>query len=360
MRRILFNVPNLKFAGGVALLYLALDLEKTGSCHYFYIHNTIREKNIFQVGLRMVKKYIQFFYQIESYDLVVLNPSFNRKSFLRESIFTLLAYLRNKKMVIFWHGWENEFEIGMRQSAILKMIFIKTFGKAKAFVILGSSFRNKLIDLGINKKKIFLHFFNVADDRFIDDFNIRDRLNSSRVFTLLFLSRIEKSKGVYMALDTFKLLQDTLIDTKFNLVIAGDGSELENVRKYIDKCNIENVTTTGFIDGAVKHSVYKNAHLCLFPSSYGEGLPLSVLEAMLYGLPVIARPVGGLPDVIKEGLNGYLIDSSDPSDYIERISMLLFNRQLYQSICFRNHEFALINLTAKRAKEKLISFLDSI
>jgi glycosyltransferase involved in cell wall biosynthesis len=106
---------------------------------------------------------------------------------------------------------------------------------------------------------------------------------------------------------------------------------------------IENIIFHGNLEGHSKHKIFVDSDILLFPT-FAEGLPLTVLEAMLYGLPIITRPVGGIPDIVKDGENGYLIESFTAKDYADKIMMLSNDENLYGKISLNNqykakHEF---------------------
>jgi len=66
--------------------------------------------------------------------------------------------------------------------------------------------------------------------------------------------------------------------------------------------------------------------------SYFEGLPYTILEAMAHGLPVIATNVGAIPEVIEEGINGFLINPGDIDDLTKKIKTLITNKALIEEI----------------------------
>jgi glycosyltransferase involved in cell wall biosynthesis len=101
------------------------------------------------------------------------------------------------------------------------------------------------------------------------------------------------------------------------------------------------------------------ADLFFFPS-YGEGMPIVVLEAMLYGLPVVSRPVGGLPDLIENDRTGYLVDSLDAEAFVEPILTLIRNKDLYRNISQYNHQYALKHFTPEPARQQMISFFKAV
>ena len=76
---------------------------------------------------------------------------------------------------------------------------------------------------------------------------------------------------------------------------------------------------------------YESADVFLLPS-YFEGLPYTILEAMAHGLPVIATNVGAIPEVIEEGINGFLINPGDIDDLTKKIETLITNKALIEEI----------------------------
>ena len=116
-------------------------------------------------------------------------------------------------------------------------------------------------------------------------------------------------KGILIALRTFELA-----NKEFNnllLTIAGDGPDLEYAKQYIIDNNIKNVQFIGRVDGDEKINALKSSDIYLFPS-YTEGMPISLLEAMLFGNVIITSDVGGIKDFFEQGKMGYMIHGHEP------------------------------------------------
>ena len=107
--------------------------------------------------------------------------------------------------------------------------------------------------------------------------------------------------------------------------LAGDGPGTEEVEKLIREFDLGN---TVFLKGCLHEMsvFYRNLDLYLNTSIH-EGIPMSVLEAMSYGLPVIAPNVGGIKEIIDEGIQGHLIDGRDPKKYAAKCVSLFEDRE---------------------------------
>jgi len=149
-------------------------------------------------------------------------------------------------------------------------------------------------------------------------------------------------------------------DHNITLTIAGNGPELENIRKIINPEIADKVTFTGHVTGNEKVHAYKNADIYLFPSQY-EGMPTSVLEAMGFGLPIICSSVGALPDFFENGKMGFILNKDDKDGFRIAIESLIKNKQLRESIGTYNHTYAtkhfLASITVNRIDEDYKSLI---
>jgi glycosyltransferase involved in cell wall biosynthesis len=98
----------------------------------------------------------------------------------------------------------------------------------------------------------------------------------------------------------------------------------------------------------------------IYPTSYGEGLPISLLEGMGMGHAIITRPVAGIPDILQDRINGFLVSSQKPQDFADKIKYLLNNRSVWQIISQRNKRQAQEKFEIKSVVKRLDTLFEEI
>jgi glycosyltransferase involved in cell wall biosynthesis len=120
---------------------------------------------------------------------------------------------------------------------------------------------------------------------------------------------------------------DAVPDAHF--VLVGEGSHRSAYEALSEELGIaRSVTWTGMVKNPLREGVFDAADIgCLF-SQWQEACPLAVLEAMAFGVPVIASNTGGLPELVADGHTGYVVDKDDVTALAERILKLLTDSDL--------------------------------
>lgn len=140
---------------------------------------------------------------------------------------------------------------------------------------------------------------------------------------VLFLGAIGQRKGIFDLLDVLREHRDAF-EGRLVLRIGGNG-ETERLQEYIREHNLAAlVQFDGWVSGEKKHELLSISDVYVLPS-YHEGLPISILEAMNYHLPIISTPVGGTAEAVQEGINGFLVTPGDRDALYNRL--LLFVAQ---------------------------------
>jgi len=167
---------------------------------------------------------------------------------------------------------------------------------------------------------------------------------------LLFVGRLERLKGVEVAIRALALLGDLKHDNVRLLVLGedsrnGGGSEVEESEKARLKAIATSLGVRDRVDflGSVAHHelpyFYGAADVCVMPS-YSESFGLVALEAQACGRPVVGSGASGLRSVVRDEVSGYLLDSHDPALYAERIGRLLDEPELAEQMGWRGRLLA--------------------
>ncbi len=141
---------------------------------------------------------------------------------------------------------------------------------------------------------------------------------------LVYVGRLAREKGLYETLQGMRLATELGVDVR--LTLGGSGAEEERLRRYAQALGIApRVTFAGPVFGDDKVRLLCGADVMVLPS-YSEGLPYALLESMAAGIPVIATPVGAIPDVMSHGTHGFLVPPRDGKAIAEALAVLAGDR----------------------------------
>jgi len=348
-KNILINAPSFDELGGVANHYKGLSKYFSNYVRYHTVGSRKKHPGIFYLPYDIICFIFKIcFFKV---NIVVLNPSLSYKAVRRDEIFLRIARFFNKKVVVFFHGWDRSYEKTLQKNP--KKI-LGEFYKADAFLVLAKEFKNKLIDWGIDCP-IYLTSTKV-DDALLKGFDI-----NSRDFTeinLLFLSRIEKNKGIFEALDAVMELKKKNING-VSLTVVGDGPALNEARQYAVDNKLSNVDFKGRLDGDDLAAEFRDNNIYLFPSYHGEGMPTSVLEAMAFGMPIVTTANAGLKDVFENEKMGRFCKMRNSNDLVKNILCLITLDNLPE-ISRYNFYFAKNHFMASKVAKKLEKVCENV
>jgi glycosyltransferase involved in cell wall biosynthesis len=340
-KKILILVPARTARGGITNYYYSLQGKFTLPVEYFVrgARTWPVKSNAFAELFRIISDIIRFAFRIffYKYDLLQTTTSFSRNAIIRDGVFILLARLRGIKVIVFYRGWDYQYADKIINKRL--KLFKRVFFKADAMIDLAKHNTGLLKTMGYNKP-VFLES-TLVDETLLHGFDIDDikaKYNQPATIRILFLSRIERGKGIYIVLAAFRKIRTKFDNLK--LVIAGDGSETEEIRKIIEGEDLKDIELTGFVDGGVKSKIYRECHLYILPTLFTEGMSNALLEAMAFGLPVISRPMGGNADILADQVNGYLTLSEDPEDYTALLQKLVENPATMEQMALNNFRYA--------------------
>lgn len=165
-----------------------------------------------------------------------------------------------------------------------------------------------------------------------------------------FVGRIEQSKGVFDLVEAVNEVRQTIPNVR--LECAGDGDIEAAVRHVLVRGIRANVHFTGWISPRRREDLLARAAVFVLPS-HTEGMPMSLLEAMAAGCPVIATDVGGVPDVVADGVNGLLVPAGDRDALALALHRVLVDRELAARLGREARETIRRRFTTAHAIERL-------
>lgn len=224
-----------------------------------------------------------------------------------------LKYISHCKVI----AWEH-FNYFKEYGRIGKISHKLAIRYADELIVLG---KNDLQNYQQNEKNL------TKIDYIYNPFSLEtDQTTSLDNNVVLSVGRLEKQKGFDLLLKAWAIVEKK--NTNWKLKIIGNGNEKENLLKLKEKLKLKNVDFIPFTKNIINE--YLNASLYVMSSRF-EGYPLVLIEAQKCGLPIISFNCHeGPSEIVKENVNGFLIDKNDYKNLGNRILYLLNNREILQ------------------------------
>jgi glycosyltransferase involved in cell wall biosynthesis len=238
----------------------------------------------------------------------------SRGSFWRKFVVCLLARAAGRPYIVHLHGGGFTRFYETETGALGRRFIRSTLAHAALVIALSEEWRERVLRISPTAKVEVLH--NAVS---IPDTGRLRRLEDHEP-TLLFLGHLLKDKGVYDLVRAFAQVARRF--PRLKLVLGGVG-HIDEVQKLASQLEIkERVACPGWLGPDRKAAALASSTIFLLPS-YTEGMPMALLEAMSWGLPVIATPVGGIPQVVQNDVNGLLVAPGDIDGLATAIRRLL-------------------------------------
>lgn len=241
-------------------------------------------------------------------------------TFFLDSLLLLLASIRRVPVVLHIHGGRfSEFLDGLSYFSMLGARII--FRLADVNIVLSEEWKE-----AFQKRLPHAKFAVIPNGVKVPDKHIERVVAPNNRVTIMFLGSLCEAKGILDLLEVMRRLKG-----RARLVLVGKSvdADFENVISIMlnGYCLAEDVVLAGPCFGSKKDEWFSSADIFVLPS-YVEALPISVLEAMAFSLPVVSTTVGAIPSVIRNGIDGILLDPGDIDLLAESLEKLISNESL--------------------------------
>lgn len=291
--------------------------------------------------LKAFSGYIKFLKIIlfDHIDMVHIHSSFG-PSFYRKIPFIYLSRLFNKIVIDHVHGAEfNKFYTNASDSK--KQLVKKVWSKCDRIIILSRE---------------WLHQYSAVVDpdklRVVENYSvIQEHCNDHPCNNkILFLGLINDVKGCFDMPKVASYISKQNIRLKF--VIAGAGDEEKMRQLAVENNVLDYFEFAGWVRNCDKDKLLKDSDMLFLPS-YAEGMPMAILDAMGYGLPIISTTVGGIPSIVRNNESGFLLSPGDCEGFANAIIKLIKDDEMRKSFGLKSYKIAKENYTFNRHVEKL-------
>lgn len=317
-----------------------------------------------------------YYYLTSKRNNSIVKPDINR---LSQSLFKLFSIFRDEKFdVIHCHFGPNGIigvhlkEMGIRAKIVTSfhsydIILGRKFGagfytklaqNGDCFLAHSQYARENLVKFGISLKKIIMHPCGINMDKFTyrEHYNLKSASN----IKILTVARLEREKGLIYGIMAISKLGKNNPKLKLRYSIIGQGPLKNTLKKLIKKLNLNKIVC---LLGPMQHreviKEMRRSHLFILPSIQ-EGLPVSILEALSTGVPVITTSVGGIPEVIHDNKSGFLVPQKNPDALAKKIEYLIKNQELCSKAILNGRKIIEEKYDIRKLNKQLVGIYKSL
>jgi glycosyltransferase involved in cell wall biosynthesis len=285
-------------------------------------------------------------------DLVYYTISTKGFSFYRDAFYILIIKLFRSKIVLHFHSK------GLKPDAqgnFMKKFLYGRILKNSSCICLSMSLKRDIELVAGSVPYIVPNGIPELSNHVPDKI-----LQVDPVPVILYLSNLIESKGILILIEALGILKKQDYHFNARLVGAPADVDMETLNKLILTNNLSSsVNVTGPLYNEDKFTEFRKADMFVFPT-YNDAFPLVLLEAMQFRLPVISTFEGGIPDMIRNNINGILVEKKNTLMLADKIAGLLVNPLLRKSMGNSGYQAFKENYTLKQFEANMYKTFNEI
>lgn len=243
-------------------------------------------------------------------------------------------------LIVHFHGFDASVEEIISNN---RELYIELFRTAKSIIVVSETMKQDLVNLGANENKIEKIIY-APNSNFL---KISPDYYSNQIVAI---GRFVEKKAPYLTLMAYKLSKEKCPELKLKFI--GDGPLLSICKDLTESLHIKDVSFTGVLNLKEIHNEITNSFCFIQHSKKAlngdkEGTPVSILEAMAAGLPIISTNHAGIPEVVIDGQNGFVVEEGDVIKMAKRLTELYYDRELSKKFGTKSKSIIEENFTEK-------------
>jgi glycosyltransferase involved in cell wall biosynthesis len=321
----------------------------------FQVGREGRAENRLGTLLRLIGSPFAFAFRVlrRRPQIVHINTSFDSKAYWRDLGYLLIAKALRCRVVYQVHGGALPQEL-FAENRWLTSLLRRTLAYPDVVVVLS---QREVAAFG--KFAPSVNVVLIANAVEIEDIDLDvTRYASERPLEVVYIGRLAQAKGVFEIVQAVAMLAAR--GTEIHLRLAGSGAAEQQLRAAISKAHLdERVKLLGPVFGAAKQRLWQSANVLAFPS-HGEGLPYALLESMAAGVVPVITPVGAIPDVIDDQVQGVFVPPRSPAALAEALERLHRNRQALHGMAVAGRERIVAKYSVGRLAAEIRRLYESL
>lgn len=323
---VLITAPSMENVSGITEVVRNITAYGKNNYQHFVVGSRDGQKKRLKWALNQFYVFFQFMYKVlfSSIDLVHINTALNPLSLCRDFFLGIICRICRKTCVIHFHGGKY---FSFAPNSFFHYLLKAYSFFFHSFIVLSQREKRILIDqFGFKEHTVYI-LPNCVDCKILEKH--KPKKNNS-VLQIVFMGRIEKEKGIYELLTALKELKKQQV--KFNFILCGTGTYKNKVVEYAAKNFTGSFEYRGVISGEEKWQTFASSDVFVLPSYY-EGLPIALIESMMFGCIPITTNVGSISTIVSDQLNGFIVplyQSDMIVKYVKELSEDMISRNSMQ------------------------------
>lgn len=301
--------------------------------------------NLNQIDITNNKKFLNTIIKLikDKSDLYYFTISQSKSGNIRDLILMKIMTMKKRKIVVHLHGGYYRTMLD-ECSSIQKKLNLKLLSRTSASIALGDSLR--YIFEGIVKDRDIYVVPNCIDNEFYvsnDEFeNKVNNIKTKETLQILYLSNFIEEKGYKELLEVARRLKN-LKECKYKVIFAGKFFEPKDEKyfnNFIEEYNLNDIVEyKGIVKGIEKKKLLEESDIFFLLTRYkNEGQPISIIEGMGNGLCIFTTNYAGIPDLVKNNQNGFIVSYNDYDSILFNLELIYKDRNILINIANKNRE----------------------
>ena len=195
-------------------------------------------------------------------------------------------------------------------------------------------FKNDLMNYGVSEEKILVHHSAID----CNTISYKQRIYSEEPINVLTVARLIMSKGIDFGIRAMAELCRRYKNITYTII--GGGKLHAYLQKLIDKLHMnKNIKLIGWQPHEIITEYLYKSHILLHPSTRSEGIPNAIMEAMASGLPVVSTKVNGIPELVHDGVSGFVVSPEKITALTRKVECLIKNPKLCISMGYTGRKY---------------------